>query len=60
MDMIQKYGERWRTYKSGLLFIVAEGGTQLFDEAKTLLALESLEDPPSWSGTRWTTARFRN
>ena len=45
MDMIQKYGERWRTYKSGLLFIVAEGGTQLFDEAKTLLALESLEDP---------------
>jgi hypothetical protein len=45
MDMIQKYGERWRTYKSGLLFIVAEGGTLLFDEAKTLLALESLEDP---------------
>jgi hypothetical protein len=45
MDMIQTYRGRGRTYKSGLLFIVAEGGTLLFDEAKTLLALESLEDP---------------
>ena len=45
MDMIQNYRGRGRTYKSGLLFIVAEGGAQLFDEAKTLLALESLEDP---------------
>ncbi|WP_448594946.1 ATP-binding protein [Thermoflexus hugenholtzii] len=45
MDMIQHYRGRGRTYKSGLLFIVAEGGAQLFDEAKTLRALESLEDP---------------
>jgi hypothetical protein len=45
MDMIQNYRGRGRTYKSGLLFIVAEGSAPLFDEAKTLLALESLEDP---------------
>jgi hypothetical protein len=45
MDMIQNCGGRGRTYKSGLIFAVAEGGAQLFDEAKTLLALESLDDP---------------
>ena len=45
MDMIQNYRGRGRTYKSGLLFIVAEGSAPLFDEAKTLLALESLDDP---------------
>lgn len=45
MDIIQNYGGRGRTYKSGLIFAVAEGGAQLLDEAKTLLALESLEDP---------------
>ena len=45
VDMIQDYGGRGRTYKSGLLFVVAEGGAQLFEEAKTLLALESLEEP---------------
>ena len=45
LDMIQNYGGRGRTYKSGLIFAVAEGSAQLLDEAKTLLALESLEDP---------------
>ncbi|HXG36711.1 MAG TPA: DUF499 domain-containing protein [Dehalococcoidia bacterium] len=43
--MIQEYGSRGRTYKSGLIFAVAEGGNQLADEARTLLALEMLEDP---------------
>ncbi|MDI6874597.1 MAG: DUF499 domain-containing protein [Actinomycetota bacterium] len=43
--MIQECGGRGRTFKSGLLFAVAEGGAALADEAKTLLALESLEDP---------------
>ena len=43
--MIQKCGERGRTFKSGLLFAVAEGDAALADEAKTLLALETLEDP---------------
>ena len=44
-SMIQECGGRGRTFKSGLLFAVAEGGAALADEAKTLLALESLEDP---------------
>jgi hypothetical protein len=43
--MIQECGGRGRTYKSGLIFVVGEGGTQLAEEARTLLALESLEDP---------------
>jgi len=43
--MIQECGGRGRTFKSGLLFAVAEGGEVLADEAKTLLALEALEDP---------------
>ncbi|WP_156896745.1 hypothetical protein [Desulfovirgula thermocuniculi] len=37
--MIQECGGRGRTFKSGLLFAVAEGGAALADEAKTLLAL---------------------
>ena len=45
MGMIQECGGRGRTFKSGLLFAVAEGGEALADEAKTLLALETLEDP---------------
>lgn len=44
-EMMQECGGRGRTFKSGLLFAVAEGGAALTDEAKTLLALESLEDP---------------
>jgi len=44
-SMIQEYGGRGRTFKSGLLFAVAEGGAQLSDAAKTLLALEKLLDP---------------
>jgi hypothetical protein len=43
--MIQECGGRGRTFKSGLLFAVAEGDAALVDEAKTLLALEKLEDP---------------
>ncbi len=45
LDMIRECGGRGRTFKSGLLFAVPEGGTALADEAKSLLALESLEDP---------------
>jgi hypothetical protein len=44
-SMIQECGGRGRTFKSGLLFAVAEGGAQLSDAAKTLLALEKLLDP---------------
>ncbi len=43
--MVQEYGGRGRTYKSGLIFVVAEAVAQLSEEARTLLALESLEDP---------------
>lgn len=43
--MIQQCGGRRRTFKSGLLFAIAGGSAALADEAKTLLALESLEDP---------------
>ncbi len=43
--MIQEYGSRARTFKSGLLFAVAENGDSLADEARNLLAIESLEDP---------------
>jgi len=44
-SMIQEYGGHGRTFKSGLLFAVAEGGAALVENAKTLLALGSLEDP---------------
>jgi len=43
--MIQEYGSRDRTFKSGLLFAVAENADRLTDEARNLLAIESLEDP---------------
>lgn len=43
--MVQECGGRGRTYKSGLLFVVAEGVSALVEEARALLALESLEDP---------------
>lgn len=44
-SMIKDCGGRGRTFKSGLIFAVPERGAALADEAKTLLALESLEDP---------------
>jgi hypothetical protein len=44
-SMIQECGGRGRTFKSGLLFVVAESDTALADAAKTLLALERLLDP---------------
>jgi hypothetical protein len=44
-SMIQECGGRGRTFKSGLLFVVAESDAALADAAKTLLALESLLDP---------------
>lgn len=40
---IQECGARSRTYKSALLFAMASTGRQLTDDAKNLLALESLE-----------------
>ncbi len=44
-EMVWNYGSRGRTFKSGLLLAVAESGAALADEAKTLLAIEGLEDP---------------
>ncbi len=41
---IQECGVRGRTFKSALLFAVPYAGHQLTDDAKSLLALESLED----------------
>lgn len=43
--MVLNYGKQGRTYKSGLIFVVAEESARLYEEARTLLALESLEDP---------------
>lgn len=43
-SMIQEYGSRGRTFKSGLIFAIAESGAALADEARTLLAIESLDD----------------
>ena len=40
---IQECGARGRTFKSALIFAVAYSGRQLNDDAKNLLALESLE-----------------
>jgi len=40
---IQECGVRARTFKSALIFAVAYSGRQLNDDAKNLLALESLE-----------------
>jgi hypothetical protein len=40
---IQECGVRGRTFKSALVFAVAYSGRQLNDDAKNLLALESLE-----------------
>jgi hypothetical protein len=44
-SMIMDYGAQGRTYKSGLLFAVPESGAALADEARWVLAIESLEDP---------------
>jgi len=43
--MIQDCASRSRTYKSGLVFVVAETGAALTAEARNLLAIETLEDP---------------
>ncbi len=42
--LIQEYGGRSRTFKSGLVFSVAEKESEIVDNAKNMLALESLED----------------
>jgi hypothetical protein len=59
LDILQNCGGRGRTYKSGLIFAVAEGGAQLLDEAKTLLALESLEEPAERERHRLDDAQLR-
>ena len=43
--VIRECGGRGRTFKSALIFAVPESGAVLADEAKTVLALEGLEDP---------------
>ncbi len=57
--MVQEFGGRGRTYKSGLIFAVAESGAHLTDEARTLLALESLEDPAEQERLRLEPAQVR-
>ena len=42
--LVLEYSDRGRTYKSALLFAVASSGHDLQEEARNLLALESLED----------------
>jgi len=57
--MIRTYGERGRTFKSGLIFAVPEGGATLADEVRTLLALETLEDPAEQERLRLEPAQVR-
>ncbi|MDW8325190.1 MAG: DUF499 domain-containing protein [Anaerolineales bacterium] len=43
-NLIREYGQSGRTYKSGLLFAVAESAQRMRDQAKRLLAWEALDD----------------
>ncbi|MEM4500619.1 MAG: DUF499 domain-containing protein [Thermofilaceae archaeon] len=43
--LLHEYAGRGRTYKSSLIFVVAESSAPLSNEARTIIALESLEDP---------------
>jgi len=45
ITIIQDCASRSRTFKSGLVFAVAETGAALTAEARNLLAIETLEDP---------------
>jgi len=42
--LIQEHGTRSRTFKSALIFSVVEKENEIMDNAKNILALESLED----------------
>lgn len=57
--MVREYGGRGRTFKSGLIFAVPEGGATLADEVRTLLALETLEDPAEQERLRLEPAQVR-
>lgn len=57
--IVLECGGRGRTYKSGIIFAVADGEAQLSDEARTLLALESLEDPEEQERLRLEPAQIR-
>lgn len=57
--MIRNYGERGRTFKSGLIFAVPEDGSALADYVRTLLALETLEDPGEQERLRLEPAQVR-
>jgi len=57
--MIRDCGERGRTFKSGLIFVVPEDGATLADEVRTLLALETLEDPAEQDRLRLEPAQVR-
>ncbi len=57
--MIREYGGRGRTFKSALLFVAPEGGAALADEVRTLLALETLEDPAEQERLRLEPAQVR-
>jgi hypothetical protein len=58
-SMIQECGGRGRTFKSGLLFVVAESDAALADAAKTLLALESLLDPAEQERRKLETSQIQ-
>ncbi|MGB9723874.1 MAG: ATP-binding protein [Chloroflexia bacterium] len=57
--MVREYGERGRTFKSGLIFAVPEGGAALADEVRTLLALEALDEPAEQERLRLEPAQVR-
>jgi hypothetical protein len=57
--MIREYGGRGRTYKSGLLIVVPENGAALDEHARTLIALESLEDPTEQERLKLEAAQIR-
>ena len=58
-SMIQECGSRGRTFKSGLLFAIAESGGTIADEARTLMAIESLEDPTEHERLRLEPAQIQ-
>lgn len=57
--MLREYTGRGRTFKSGLIFVAPEGGAGLSDEVRTLLALETLEEPAEQERLRLEPSQIR-
>lgn len=57
-SIIQESASRSRTFKSGLLFALAETAEALTDEARNLLAIEMLEDPAERERLRLETTQM--